>query len=177
MESKWYILHTMSGHENRVAKIILEQAAKKGLSYAFEELVIPTESVIEIKKGQKVSAEKKFLPGYILVKMIMNDDSWHLVKSIPKVGGFLGGNGKPSPITSAEASRILKHIEDGAATTNNIINFEVGESVKVVDGPFDSFVGVVMEIDNDKNRLKVSVSIFGRSTPVDLDFTQVEKHN
>ena len=177
MESKWYILHTMSGHENRVAKIILEHAAKKGLEYAFEEIVIPTENIIEIKKGQKVNAEKKFLPGYILVKMIMNDDSWHLVKAIPKVGGFLGNNGKPSPITTVEANRILKHIHDGAASLSPLVNFEVSENVKVVDGPFDSFVGVVMEVDNDKNRLKVSVSIFGRATPVDLDFNQVEKCN
>ncbi len=177
MESKWYILHTMSGHENRVAKIILEQAAKKGLEYAFEEIVIPTENVIEIKKGQKVNAEKKFLPGYVLIKMVMNDDSWHLVKAIPKVGGFLGNNGKPSPISAAEASRILNQIDESAASKAPLVNFEVGESIKVVDGPFDSFIGVVMEVDNDKNRLKVSVSIFGRATPVDLDFTQVEKYS
>jgi transcriptional antiterminator NusG len=177
VESKWYILHTMSGHENRVAKIIMEQAQKKNLDYAFQEIVIPTENVIEIKKGQKVNAQKKFLPGYILVKMIMNDDSWHLVKAIPKAGGFLGNNGKPSPISAAEAERILKQVQDGEQVVSQIVNFEIGESVKVVDGPFDSFIGVVMEIDHDKNRLKVSVSIFGRATPVDLDFNQVEKCN
>ena len=175
MESRWYILHTMSGHENKVAKLISEQAQKKGIGENFEEIIVPTENVVEIKRGQKVAAEKKFLPGYILVKMKMDDNSWHLVKNIPKVSGFLGGSGKPQPISEAEANRIFKQMEESTSSTHSSVAYEVGESVKVIDGPFDSFVGVVQDVDNDKNRLKVSVSIFGRSTPVELEFTQVEK--
>lgn len=175
MESRWYILHTMSGHEARVAKIISEQSKKKGIESLFEQVVIPTESVQEIKKGQKVSVQKKFLPGYILVKMVMNDDSWHLVKSIPRVAGFLGGDGKPLPISEIEAKEILSQMEKGSNVSKSSASFSIGELVKVVDGPFESFIGGVTEVDNEKSRLKVSVSIFGRATPIDLDFSQVEK--
>ncbi len=175
MESKWYILHTMSGHEARVSRIIGEQSRKKGIESLFEQIVIPTEAVVEVKKGQKQSVQKKFLPGYVLVKMVMNDDSWHLVKSIPRVAGFLGSSGKPVPISEREANEILAQIEKGAVTDKSLVNFTVGEAVKVIDGPFDSFIGSVIEVDADKSRLKVSVSIFGRATPIDLEFSQVEK--
>jgi transcriptional antiterminator NusG len=171
----WYIVHALSGYEKRIAQIIKEQADKKNLSDLFEQIIVPVEGVIEVRKGQKINAERKFLPGYILVKMVMNELTWHLVKNIPKVTGFLGSNGKPQPIPEKEVNIIFKQIEEGTATPKQAITFEIGESVRVIDGPFDSFVGVVEEVDLEKNRLKVSVSIFGRSTPVELEYTQVAK--
>jgi transcriptional antiterminator NusG len=172
---RWYIIHALSGHEKRVAQQIKEQADKKNLSSFFAEIVVPVEGVIEVRKGQKVNAERKFLPGYVLVKMIMNEQSWHLVKNIPKVSGFLGSGGKPQPITEAEAKNIFKQIEEGTTSSKHAVTFEIGESVRVTDGPFESFVGTVEEIDLEKSRLKVSVSIFGRSTPVELEYAQVAK--
>lgn len=174
MSFQWYIVNTYSSFEKKVAQAIKEQAEQKGLGHFFEEVTVPVEEVIEIRKGQKVSAERKFFPGYVLVKMQMNDDSWHLVKSIPKVTGFLGGRGIPQPISDAEVQRIFKQIEEGVQDPKHAMTFEAGESVKIIDGPFESFVGVVEEVDNEKSRLKVAVTIFGRSTPVDLEFSQVE---
>ena len=176
MTSRCYIVHTNSGCEKKVSAANEEQAGKKNMTPLFEKVVVPTEGVVEVKKGKKVSAERKFFPGYVLVKMELNDETWHLVKSIPKVTGFLGGSGnKPQAISEKEAEHIFKQMEEGVQTGKRGITFEIGESVKVVDGPFDSFVGVVEGMDEEKQKLKVAVSIFGRATPVELEFTQVEK--
>jgi transcriptional antiterminator NusG len=173
---RWYILHAHSGFEKKVAQTILDQAAQHGMSDAIEQVVVPTESYIEVRRGKKVASERKFFPGYVLVKMVMNDASWHLVKTVPKVTGFLGGGGnRPQPITEAEAMRIFKQVEDGVERPKQGLVYEVGEQVKVVDGPFESFVGVVEEVDEEKSRLKVAVTIFGRATPVELQYSQVEK--
>jgi transcriptional antiterminator NusG len=175
MKARWYIVHVYSGSENRVAQLIKEQSAKKGLENNFEEIIVPTEEVIEIKNGSKINVDKKYLPGYVLVKMTMNDDSWHLVKSIPRVSGFLGVKGKPSPVSDNEVKRILEQVRESAENPRNNISFEVGDNVKVNDGPFASFTGYVEEIEEDKQRLKVSVMIFGRPTPIALEYVQVEK--
>ena len=175
MDYRWYIIHTLSGYEKKISQTIREQAEMKGILDAFSDIVVPVEGVVEIRKGQRVNAERKFLPGYIMVKMNMNDQTWHLVKNIPKVTGFLGGSGKPQPISEVEAERIFQQMEESGNTPKNTVNFEVGESVKVIDGPFESFMGVVEELDAEKSRLKVSVSIFGRATPIDLEYTQVAK--
>ncbi len=174
--ARWYIVHAYSGFEKKVALSIKEQAVQKGLTEMFEEVTVPVEDVVEMRRGKKVATERKFFPGYVLVKMVMNDDSWHLVKSIPKVTGFLGGGGnRPQPITDREAEAIFAQVREGLERPKNTVVFEIGEQVKVVDGPFESFVGIVEEVEEDKERLKVSVSIFGRPTPVDLQYTQVEK--
>lgn len=177
MAFRWYIVHTYSGFEKKVAQSIKEQAAQKGLTDKIEEVVVPTEEVVEVRRGKKVAAERKFFPGYVLVKMELSDPTWHLVKNVPKVTGFLGGGGKgkPQPISDAEAERIFQQVKEGVEHPRHTITFEVGESVKVIDGPFESFVGVVEGVDEEKERVKVSVSIFGRATPVELEFTQVEK--
>lgn len=173
---RWYIVHAYSGFEKKVALTIKEQAAQKGLTDSFEEVVVPVEDVVEMRRGKKVATERKFFPGYVLVKMAMNDDTWHLVKSIPKVTGFLGGGGnKPQPISEREAESIFKQVREGLERPKNTVVFESGEQVKVVDGPFESFIGIVEDVDEEKERLKVSVTIFGRSTPVDLQYSQVEK--
>ncbi len=173
---RWYILHAHSGFEKKVAQTIQEQAAQHGMSDAIEQVIVPTENVLEVRRGKKVASERKFFPGYILVKMAMNDTTWQLVKSVPKVTGFLGGGGnRPQPITEAEAMRIFRQVEDGLDRPKQGVVFETGEQVKVVDGPFESFVGIVEEIDEEKERLKVAVTIFGRATPVELQYSQVEK--
>jgi len=175
MAYKWYIVHVVSGHEKKVAKLIEEQARKKNLQDYISKVVVPTEEVVEVRRNQKVNVEKKFLPGYILINMEMNDDSWHFVRNVSKVTGFLGSGVKPSPVSEAEVQPIFKQMEEGSVVTKKALTFEVGESVKINDGPFESFIGVVSDVDEEKSRLKISVSIFGRSTPVELEFSQVEK--
>lgn len=175
MAHRWYVVNAYSGSEKAVADEIRRKAEKQGLSAHFEEILIPTEDVVEIKRGQKTNVERRVFPGYILVRMDLNDTTWHLVKDIPKVSGFLGAKGKPAPITNAEAARMIKQLQDTAERPRTTISFEVGETVTVIDGPFSSFTGVVEASDEAKARLTVSVSIFGRATPVELDFTQVEK--
>lgn len=175
MSHRWYVINVYSGFENKVADAIREQAAKHNLSEKFAEVLVPTHEVIEVKKGKKVTTDKKFFPGYVLVKMEMSEDAWHIVCNIPKVSGFLGAKGKPSPISEAEAARLMNQVEQGVKATSSGASFEVGEQVRVSDGPFASFNGYVEEVDVTKARLKVTVTIFGRATPVELDFSQVEK--
>jgi transcription termination/antitermination protein NusG len=176
MGLRWFIVHTHSGFENKVAAAIKEQAQKKAMESNFAEVFVPTEGVVEVKRGKKVSRDRKFFPGYVLVKMEMNDESWHLVKNIPKVTGFLGGGGsKPQPISDRDAESIFARVKEGVDSPRHTVVFEVGESVKVTEGPFESFIGVVEELDETHNKLKVAVSIFGRATPVELEYSQVEK--
>lgn len=176
MTAQWYIVNALSGHENKVAQTIREKAAQHNLTSLIEEVAVPTEEVVELRRGKKVAAERKFFPGYVLVKMELNDATWHMVKNIPRVTGFLGGQGKPHPLTEAEAKRLFSQIkEDADRPKKSSIVYEVGETVKVNDGPFESFIGVVEEVDNEKARMKLAVSIFGRATPVELEFNQVEK--
>lgn len=174
-KSRWYIIHAYSGFENKVAAAIKEQAVQQGLDALVDEVIVPTEEVIEVRKGKKVTSEKKFFPGYVLIKMVLTDDTYHLANSHAKVTGFLGPQGKPSPISDAEAARILNQVEEGVERPRPNIVYEIGEEVQVTDGPFSSFNGVVEDVDEDRARLKVSVSIFGRATPVELEYTQVEK--
>lgn len=174
-EARWYIIHAYSGFEKKVADQIKERAASQGFTGYFDEVIVPTEEVIEVRKGKKIQSERKFFPGYVLAKMVMTDDTYHIVKNTPKVTGFLGAQGKPAPISNTEAARILNQVEEGVERPRPLISFEVGEEVKIKDGPFSSFNGTVEEVDEDRARVKVSVSIFGRATPVDLEFGQVEK--
>jgi transcriptional antiterminator NusG len=175
MTSRWYVIHVYSGFEKKVATAIREQAEQKGLSERFEEILVPTEEVVEVKRGAKVSSERKIFPGYVLIKMDLDDETWHLVKNTAKVTGFLGGRGKPLPISDAEAARIIHQMQEGVERPRPSITFEIGEQVRVSDGPFTSFNGVVEEVDEEKSRVKVAVSIFGRATPVELEYSQVEK--
>lgn len=177
--SRWYIIHAYSGFENKVKEQILADASRMGLEGFVEAIEVPVEKVTEVRRGKKVTSDKKFFPGYVLAKLHMSDDVYHLVKNTPKVTGFLGANNKPQPITEAEAARILNtKAEEAAAATSKPkikVDFEIGDQVKVLDGPFASFNGLVEEIDFDRGRVKVSVSIFGRATPVELEFEQVQK--
>lgn len=175
MAARWYVIHVYSGFEKKVAQSIREQADQQNIGHLIEEIMVPTEDVVEVRRGAKVSSERKFFPGYVLVKMEMTNHSWHLVKNTPKVTGFLGGGGNPVPISEAEAMRMLQQIKEGGEKRKPSIVFEIGETVRVADGPFQSFNGIVEDVDEERARLKVSVSIFGRATPVELEYGQVEK--
>ena len=175
MAMRWYIVHAYSNFEKKVAESIKEQAAQNGLEDLFEQVLVPTEEVVEMRRGRKVTSERRFFPGYVLVKMEMTDQAFHLIKETPKVTGFLGADNSPTPITNAEADRILNQVQEGVDKPKSTIQFEIGEQVKVSDGPFASFNGLVEEVDEERERLKVAVSIFGRATPVELEYEQVEK--
>jgi transcription termination/antitermination protein NusG len=175
MAMRWYVIHVYSGFEKKVSQSIREQAEQKGLVENFGDILVPTEEVIEVKRGAKVNSERKFFPGYVLIKMDLSDETWHLVKNTAKVTGFLGGRGRPSPISEAEASRIMRQVQEGIERPKPSVTFEIGEQVRVCDGPFTSFNGFVEDVDEEKSRLKVAVSIFGRATPVELEYSQVEK--
>ncbi len=172
----WYVVQAFSGYEGSVKRSMEERIERAGLSEAFGEILVPTEEVVEIRGGQKRRSERKFFPGYVLVQMEMNDETWHLVKEVPRVLGFIGGTAdRPAPITEKEADAILQRVQDGTDKPRPKVLFDVGEVVRVTDGPFNDFNGVVEEVNFDKNRLLVAVQIFGRSTPVELEFSQVEK--
>ncbi len=175
MAKRWYIIHAYSNFEKKVAESIREHAKQRGLSHLFEEIMVPIEKVVEVRRGRKVDTERKFFPGYVLAKVDLTDEAFHLIKNTPKVTGFLGAGDKPQPISDAEAARILHQVQEGIERPKPSVSFEVGEQVRVSDGPFASFNGTVEEVDDARSRLKVAVSIFGRATPVELEFGQVEK--
>jgi len=175
MAKRWYVIHAYSNFERKVADSIREQAKQRHLDHLFEEIMVPTEKVSEMRRHRKVDAERKFFPGYVLVKMDLTDEAYHLIKNTPKVTGFLGSGNKPMPISDAEAARIMHQVQEGIERPKPSVSFEVGEQVRVADGPFASFNGVVEEVDDGRSRVKVAVSIFGRATPVELEFGQVEK--
>jgi transcription termination/antitermination protein NusG len=176
MAKRWYVIHAFSGFESHVKRSLLDRVARAGMEDAFGEILVPTEEVVEMRGGQQRKSERKFFPGYVLVHMEMNDDTWHLVKDVPKVMGFIGGKGdRPAPIPDSQVDAILRRVQDGVEKPRPKVLYEPGEVVRVTDGPFTDFNGVVEEVDYDKSRVKVSVLIFGRSTPVDLEFGQVEK--
>ena len=176
MAMRWYVVHAYSGFENRVKQSLLERIERSGMQDKFGEIMVPTEEVVEMREGQKRRSERKFFPGYVLVQMDMDDDTWHLVKEVPKVLGFIGGTSdRPAPITDKEANAILRRVEEGAEKPRPKVLFEPGEVIRVIDGPFNDFNGVVEEVNYEKSKLRVAVMIFGRSTPVDLEFSQVEK--
>ena len=175
MDKRWYIVHAYSNFEKKVAESIREQSKQRGLEELFEQVLVPTEKVTEVRRGRKIDAERKFFPGYVLVKMKLTDEVYHLIKNTPKVTGFLGADKKPMPIPDHEADRIKGQVADGVERPKAAIRFEIGENVRVADGPFASFNGVVEEVDESRSRVKVAVSIFGRATPVELEFGQVEK--
>jgi len=173
---RWYVVHAYSGFENQVKRSLAERVARSGMEDMFGEILVPTEEVVEMREGQKRKSERKFFPGYVLVQMEMNDDTWHLVKDVPKVLGFIGGSSdRPAPISDKEADSILHRIQEGVEKPRPKVLFEPGEVVRVIDGPFNDFNGVVEEVNYEKSRLRVAVLIFGRSTPVELEFSQVEK--
>jgi transcriptional antiterminator NusG len=176
MAMRWYVVHAYSGFENRVKQSMLERIERSGMQDKFGEIMVPTEEVVEMREGQKRRSERKFFPGYVLVQMEMDDDTWHMVKDVPKVLGFIGGTpDRPAPITDQEANAILQRVQEGAEKPRPKVLFEPGEVVRVIDGPFNDFNGVVEEVNYEKSKLRVAVMIFGRSTPVDLEFGQVEK--
>ena len=175
MAQRWYVINVYSGFENKVAESIRELAVQKGMADLFEQILVPVEEVVEMRRGAKVKAERKFFPGYVLIRMEMTDESWHLVKNTAKMTGFLGGGGRPTPVSDAEVERILRQVQEGIERPKPSVTFEIGEQVRVCDGPFNSFSGLVEEVDEDRARLKVAVSIFGRATPVELEYSQVEK--
>ena len=175
MAAQWYVIHVYSGFEKKVAQSIDEQIRQKGMEDLIDQVLVPVEEVVEVRRGTKVNAERKFFPGYVLVKMEMTDETWHLVKNTPKVTGFLGGRGRPTPISEAEAKRIMRQVQDGIDRPKPSVTFEIGEQVRVCDGPFTSFNGMVEDVDEERARIKVAVSIFGRATPVELEYSQVEK--
>ena len=175
MTKRWYIVHAYSNFEKKVAESIKEQSVQKGLGDLFEQVLVPTEEIIEVRRGRKIKSERRFFPGYVLVKMELTDQAFHLIKNTPKVTGFLGSDSKPIPISDAEANRILNQVAEGVERPKTSISFEIGEQVRVADGPFASFNGQVEEVDEERSRLKVAVSIFGRPTPVELEYGQVEK--
>jgi transcription termination/antitermination protein NusG len=175
MSTRWYIVHAYSNFEKKVAESLKEQAAQRNLADKFDEILVPTEQVVEVRRGRKVNSERKFFPGYVLVKCDLTDEVYHLIKNTPKVTGFLGADKKPMPIPDIEAERIKGQVAEGVERPKASIHFDIGEQVRVADGPFASFSGVVEEIDEARSRVKVAVSIFGRATPVDLEFGQVEK--
>ncbi|MEI7572414.1 MAG: transcription termination/antitermination protein NusG [Phenylobacterium sp.] len=172
---KWYIVHAYSNFEKKVADAIRDQARTQGLEDRFSDILVPTEDVVEIRRGRKINAERKFFPGYVLVKMELTDEAYHLIKNTPKVTGFLGSQNKPQPVSEREVARIIGAIEEGVERPKPTITFEIGETVRVTDGPFASFNGSVEQVDEDRARLRVTVSIFGRATPVELEYSQVEK--
>jgi len=175
MTKRWYSVHVLSNFEKKVAESIREAVRVQGLEDEIEEVMVPTEEVVEIRRGQKVNVERRFMPGYVLVKMDMNDRAYHLIKDTPRVTGFLGPQGKPTPLRDSEVARILNQVEEGLEHPRPSITFQIGEQVSVTDGPFESFTGMVEEVDEDHARLKVTVSIFGRATPVELEYSQVAK--
>ena len=175
MAKRWYIVHAYSNFEKKVAESIKEQSVANGLEDLFEEVLVPTEEVVEMRRGRKVTSERRFFPGYVLVKMDMTDQAYHLIKNTPKVTGFLGSDNKPMPISDEEAMRLLHQVQEGVERPRPSVVYEVGEQVRVADGPFASFNGLVEDVDEERARLKVAVSIFGRPTPVELEFGQVEK--
>ncbi len=175
MGKRWYIVHTYSNFEKKVAESLKEQAAQKHLGDFFEQVLVPTEEIVEIRRGRKIKSERRFFPGYVLAKIELTDEVFHLIKNTPKVTGFLGSGLKPVPISDAEANRILNQVAEGVERPKASITFEVGEQVKVADGPFASFMGQIEEVDEERSRIKVAVSIFGRPTPVELEYGQVEK--
>lgn len=176
MALRWYVVHAYSGFENQVKRSLEERIARSGLDDKFGQILVPTEEVVEMREGQKRKSDRKFFPGYVLVQMEMNDDTWHLVKDVPRVMGFIGGTSdRPAPITEREAMAILERVQEGVEKPRPKVLYEPGEVVRIIDGPFNDFNGVVEEVDYDKSRLRVAVLIFGRSTPVDLEFGQVEK--
>ena len=175
MAKRWYSISILSNCEKKIAEQILHAVEQEGLSNEIEEVLVPTEEVLEVRRGKKVTSERRFMPGYVLVKMEMTDKGYHTINSINRVTGFLGQQGKPSPMRDAEVNTILNRVEEGAEAPRSLITFEVGEQVNVTDGPFDGFSGMVEDVDDDNQRLKVTVSIFGRATPVELEYTQVSK--
>ena len=176
MAKRWYVVHAYSGFEQQVKRSLIERVQRKGMQDMFGEILVPTEEVVEMREGQKRKSERKFFPGYVLVQMEMNDDTWHLVHDVPKVLGFIGGTGdRPSPISDKEANAILQRVQEGVEKPRPKVLFEPGEMVRITEGPFNDFNGVVEEVDYEKSKIRVSVLIFGRSTPVELEFGQVEK--